>query len=84
MPRPVLDERMTIRIPGALLADCLDAASRRNCSLNDVVLGALENEFSRIVAFRADYYRDLRPLLSAEQSDIVRHRAPLLDSEVRR
>lgn len=77
MPRPVLDERMTIRIPGPLLSDCLDAASRRNCSLNDVVLGALENEFARIAAFRADYYRDLRTLLVAEQSDNVRQRAPL-------
>ncbi len=84
MPRPVLDERMTIRIPGTLLSDCLDAAARRNCSLNDVVLGALENEFSRIVAFRADYYRDLRPLVSAEQSDIVRQCAPTSDGEVRR
>lgn len=76
MPRPVLDERMTIRIPGPLLSDCLDAASRRNCSLNDVVLGALENEFARIVAFRADYYRDLRPLCVVDQSDNVRQRAP--------
>jgi len=84
MPRPVLDERMTIRIPGALLSDCLDAASRRNCSLNDVVLGALENEFARILAFRADYYRDLRPVLAGEQSDIVRHCAPTSDGEARR
>lgn len=79
MPRPVLDERMTIRIPGALLSDCLDAAARRNCSLNDVVLNALENDFARIVAFRSDYYRDLRPLLSGEQSDNVRQCAPMAD-----
>lgn len=77
MPRPILDERMTIRIPGTLLSDCLDAAARRSCSLNDVVLGALESEFARIVAFRADYYRDLRPLLADGQSDNVRHCAPL-------
>lgn len=84
MPRPVLDERMTIRIPGALLSDCLDAAARRNCSLNDVVLGALEDAFARIVSFRADYYRDLRPLLSGQQSDIVRQCAPTADGGVRR
>lgn len=72
MPRPILDERMTIRLPGALLTDCLDAAARRNCSLNDVVLGALENEFARIVAYRADYYRDLRPFILRQQADIAR------------
>ena len=84
MPRPVLDERMTIRIPGSLLSDCLDAAARRNCSLNDVVLGALENEFARVLAFRADYYRDLRPMLVGTQPDIVRQCAPGLAGRVGR
>lgn len=69
MPRPLLDERLTIRLPGPLLSDCLDAAAKRNCSLNEVVLNALENEFSRFLTYRADYYCDLRPLSLRLQGD---------------
>lgn len=69
MPRPLLDERITIRLPGALLHDCLDAAARRNCSVNEIVLNALENEFARLITYRADYYRDLRGLPGVGQAD---------------
>ncbi len=73
MPRPILDERLTIRLPGSLLADALDHASRRNCSLNEVVLNALENEFVRLGSYRLDYYRHLRPVLAGAQGDIGAH-----------
>lgn len=69
MPRPILDERITIRLPECLLSDCLDTAARRNCSVNEVVLNALENEFARLLTYRTDYYRDLRPLWRASQGD---------------
>lgn len=70
MPRPILDERLTIRLPEPLLVDCLDQASRRNCSLNEVVLNALENEFTRLGSYPADYYRDVRPWLARVKGDI--------------
>lgn len=64
MPRPMLDERMTVRMPGELLGLILDSAARRNCSANDVVLTALENEYARIAAFSSDFYRDLLPFVA--------------------
>lgn len=67
MPRPMLDERMTVRMPGELLGLILSSAARRNCSANDVVLTALENEYARIAAFSSDFYRDLLPLVAGGQ-----------------
>lgn len=80
MPRPRLLERITIRLPEELLADCLEQASRRNCSLNDVVLNALENELARLLTYRLDWYRDLRPLNHIAQGDVGTHRLPLSDT----
>lgn len=79
MPRPVLDERVTIRIPAELLNDYLDRAARRNCSLNDCILTAMENDAAHALTYQVDYYRDLRPLVADAKGDIVRHRPPMAD-----
>lgn len=79
MPRPVLDERVTIRIPGALLSDYLDRAARRNCSLNDAILSALENDAAHTVTYRVDYYTELRPLVHRPQGDNGAHCLPMSD-----
>lgn len=74
MPRPILDERMTIRLPHVLLADCLAAVNRgRLHSLNDFVINALENELARLATYRIDYYLDLRPFLARLQGDNGTH-----------
>ena len=67
MPRPILDERMTLRLPKELLADVFEAASRRDCSANMVVITALEHDLTRCLTYRLDYYRDLRPLAGMEK-----------------
>ena len=69
MSRPVLDDRVTIRIPSALLADYLNRASRSNCSLNALILDALENEAARLLTYRLDYYTVLRPLVLEPKGD---------------
>lgn len=56
MPRPMLDERMTVRMPGKLLAVILDRAARTNCSANHVVLSSLEHDFARMDTYSLDYY----------------------------
>lgn len=71
MPRPLLDERISVRVPSVLLALLLRAASRRNCSVNDVVVNAVENDFARIAGFASDFYLDIVPLLTRSQADIV-------------
>lgn len=73
MPRPMLDERMTLRIPGKLLAVILDRAARTNCSANHVVLSSLEHDFSRMDTYSLDYYVDILPLVEDKQGDTVGH-----------
>lgn len=73
MPRPILDERMTVRMPEVLLGHVLERAARRKCSANDVVLTCIENEFSRLDTYSLDYYGDLMPLVEAKKGDNVRH-----------
>jgi len=67
MPRPILDERITIRLPHELLADALDHIARNNSTINRFVVNCIENELSRFATYRIDYYRDLRPLLDSLQ-----------------
>lgn len=69
MPRPICDERLTIRIPSPLLAVLLRMAARQNSSLNHVALTCFENELGRLATYHLDYYNDLMPLLSARQGD---------------
>ncbi len=71
MSRPKLTERVTIRLPEELLADCAAHAERRSLSLNEVILCALENEFARLLTYRIPYY-DLRRLTLGHQGDSVR------------
>lgn len=73
MPRPMLTERMTMRLPEVLLAHVLERAARRNCSANEVVLTCIENEFSRLDTYSLSYYYDLIPLVEAKKGDNVRH-----------
>jgi len=80
MARPILDERVTIRIPGVLLSDYLDRAARRNSSLNDVILNALELDAARVLTYQIDYYTQLRPLQEKPQGDNGVHCLPLSDS----
>jgi hypothetical protein len=71
MPRPLLDERITIRLPGCLLADALTHIAKHNSTINNFVVNCIENELSRLATYRIDYYNDLRPLLLALQGDKV-------------
>lgn len=73
MPRPMCDERMTLRMPRALLAEILERAGRANCSANHIVLNSLENEFARMHTYTLDYYNDVLPLIEAKKGDNVRH-----------
>ena len=70
MLRPRLDERLTIRLPGALLADYLQRAADRNCSLNETVLNALEKDAAQAILYQVDYYQHLRPLLQLAKGDV--------------
>lgn len=71
MPRPMLDERMTVRMPGKLLAVILDRAARTNCSANHVVLSSLEHDFARMDTYSLDYYVDILPLVEDTKARIV-------------
>ena len=82
MSRPKLTERITIRLPEELLADLTVDADRRGCSLNEVVLHALESDLSRRATYRIDYYAQLRTLLGLGQGDNVRAFPGLSDTKV--
>lgn len=71
MPRPICDERITLRIPPVLLDVLLKMAARQNSSLNHVALTCFENEVARLATYRLDFYLDLIPLLKDRQGDIV-------------
>lgn len=71
--RPKLMSRMTLRLPEELAVDILAAARRRNCSANEVVLGAMENELARLGTYRLHYYDVIRPLLAKQMTDIDGH-----------
>ena len=47
MSRPKLTERVTIRLPEELLVDLTTDADRRGCSLNEVILHAVEMDLAR-------------------------------------
>jgi hypothetical protein len=72
MPRPTLDERLTIRIPAVLLAFLFTLAAKRNCSVNHIVNECFEHEFWRIGGYSLDFYNDFVPLWRAKQGDNVR------------
>lgn len=80
MNRPKLDARVTIRLPEELLADLGGTADRRGCSLNEVVLTALENELARMLTYRLDYYGQVRPLAAVCQGDVVSRSRSLSDT----
>ena len=61
--RPKLLKRITIRMPMELYADTVHDAEDRDCSLNEVIVNAIENELSRKGTYRLDYYDQLRPLI---------------------
>lgn len=82
MSRPKLTERVTIRLPEELLIDLTTDADRRGCSLNEVVLGAIERDLAFRLTYRLDYYAQLRMLLSSGQGDNVRAFPGLSDTKV--
>ena len=61
--RPKLISRMTFRLPEELETDILAAAQRRSCSANEIFLSAMENELSRTMTYRLNYYAHIRPLV---------------------
>ncbi len=72
MPRPICDERVTIRLPKELLADCLDMVGRmHHPSLSAYVCNALENENARLATYRIDYYTHFRGLVKNLLGDNV-------------
>jgi len=82
MSRPKLTERVTIRLPEELLVDLTTDADRRGCSLNEVVLGAIERDLTFRLTYRLDYYAQLRTLLSPDQGDNVRAFSVLSDTKL--
>ncbi len=60
--RPKLTARYTIRLPQELIDDLALQADHRRCSVNEVILNALENELARLWSYRLDFYADIRPL----------------------
>lgn len=67
MPRPICDERVTVRLPGVLLRVILERAARTNCSVNHVVLTSLEHDLGRMDLYALDYYLDIIPLVDAKK-----------------
>ncbi len=82
MSRPKLTERITIRLPEELLADLTGDADRRGCSLNEVVLHAVEMDLARRATYALDYYAQLRTRLAICQGDNVRDFPKLSDTKV--
>jgi len=82
MSRPKLTERVTIRLPEELLVDLTTDADRRGCSLNEVVLHALETDLVRRATYRLDYYAQLRTLGLSGQGDNVSDFPRLSDTKV--
>lgn len=82
MSRPKLTERITIRLPEELLLDLTTDADRRGCSLNEVVLHAVEMDLARRLTYRCDYYAQLRTLGLSGQGDIVSEFPRLSDTKV--
>ncbi|MCS6297198.1 MAG: ribbon-helix-helix protein, CopG family [Nitrospira sp.] len=83
MSRPKLTERITIRLPEELLQDLTADAARRNSSINEVVLGAIERDLSFRLTYRCDYYAQLRTLGLSGQGDNVSDFPRLSDTKVR-
>ncbi len=82
MSRPKLTERITIRLPEELLLDLTTDADRRGCSLNEVVLHAVELDLARRLTYRLDYYAQLRTLGLSGQGDNVSAFPRLSDTKV--
>lgn len=82
MSRPKLTERITIRLPEELLHDLTGDADRRGCSLNEVVLHAVEMDLARRTTYGLDYYAQLRTGLGISQGDNVRAFSGLSDTKV--
>lgn len=82
MSRPKLTERITIRLPEELLQDLTADAARRNNSLNEVVLGAIERDLTFRLTYRLDYYAQLRMLGLSSQGDNVSDFARVSDTKV--
>jgi hypothetical protein len=86
--RPKLLRKRTFLLPLELNEDLEVAASIRGVSVNEVLLNALENEFSRQIMvglpFALDYYRDIRPLLSEMTAQGYRSAGELIGYLLRR
>ena len=67
--RPILlPNPKSIRFPRDLWTDILNEATRRDVSITEVVLNAVENEFARKATYLLNYYIDIRPLARKEQA----------------
>jgi len=82
MGRPKLTERITLRLPDELLSAIHRDAARRQCSVNEVAVCAIENELARLLTYRLDFYGELLPLETKRQGDIVRQLSSLSDTNV--
>lgn len=82
MSRPKLTERVTIRLPEELLVDLTTDADRRGCSLNEVILHAVEMDLARRATYGLDYYAQLRTGLLIRQGDNVSAFPRLSDTKV--
>jgi len=80
MSRPKMIARMSFRLPEELEADVLREAQRRSCSTNEVIVTALENEMSRMLTYRLNYYSDIHPLLVSGEGNRVIHASTLSDT----
>jgi hypothetical protein len=80
MSRPKMIARMTFRLPEELEADLLREAHRRSCSANEVIVTALENEMSRMLTYRLNYYSDIHPLMVSSEGNRVQHGTTLSDT----
>lgn len=68
MPRPKLICSRSFRLPQELDHWIERHAQGRRCSVNEIIVSALENEFARLGTYRLDLYRDLMPLLAAKEA----------------
>ncbi len=77
--RPDADCKIAIRCPKIMKQMVLNAATLRDVSPTEIVLGALEHEFARFMIYGEDFYDTWAPIITKHQqrrfvhSSVVEH-----------
>lgn len=72
--RPDADSKLEVRCPRVLRQIVNDAATVRGISVTEVVLNALELEFSRFMIYGEDFYEKWVPMIVRQQQRRLSHK----------